>query len=178
MREDAQRLHAQKTRSSRWLATSYRVLRGLVALTTLLAAAACATIFPSAVANRPDGEGYAGVGELMVRIRVMENNSGGWLDGLAPRRNTRATVELRYLGINSAGRAVFERRDVDKLAGAPVASSPGTGPEQPSGSAGIAMPPDTRDILLDLRLARQIRIQGKIIEIVEASDSGVVFRLY
>jgi hypothetical protein len=29
-----------------------------------------------------------------------------------------------------------------------------------------------------MRLARQIRIQGKIIEIVEASRSGVVFNLY
>jgi len=178
MREDARRSHAQETRSLRVLTTSHRLLRQLVTLTTLLAAAACATIFPSTVANRPDGEGYAGVGELIVRIRVMEDNAGGWFDGLMPRKNTRATVELRYLGFNSAGRAVFERRDVDKLAGAPVAPSPGTGPDQPSGSAGMVTPPDTRDILLDLRLARQIRIQGKIIEIVEASDSGVVFRLY
>jgi len=33
--------------------------------------------------------------------------------------------------------------------------------------------PDT-----NLRLARQIRIQGKIVEVIEASASGVVFRLY
>ncbi len=177
MRKHAQRSCSHKTRS--WLVLgASRALRPLMVLTALLAAAACTSLYPSAVANRPDGEGYAGVGELIVRIRVTEENTGGWFDALTPRKGTRATVELRYLGINSAGRAVFERRDVDKLAGAPAVPPSAVVADQQSGSAASGMPPDSRDILLDLRLARQIRIQGKIIEIVEASDSGVVFRLY
>ena len=146
--------------------------------TSLLAAAACTTSAPSAVANRPDGEGYAGVGELLVRIGVPQDN-GGWFESLRPHKGQRAVVEVRYLGLNSAGRAVFERHDVDILAGPPVppGSVVAATEVEPGATAGI-LPVDTREILLDLRLARQIRIQGKIIEIIEASASGVVFRLY
>ena len=177
MRDHALRLCAQNKPTTALLVASGQMLRRLLTLTALLAASACTTIFPSAVANRPDGEGYAGVGELIVRIRVMGQNTG-WFEGLIPSKNARATVELRYLGINSAGRAVFERRDLDNLAGAPVVSTPAAGSGLEPGTTAAGLPPDTRDILLDLRLARQIRIQGKIIEIVEASDTGVVFRLY
>ena len=178
MRDHARRLCAQKKTTTALFAVSGRRLLRLLTLTAVLAASACTTIFPSAVANRPDGEGYAGVGELIVRIRVMGQNTG-WFDRLMPpSKNARATVELRYLGINSAGRAVFERRDLDNLAGAPVVSTPAAGSGLEPGTTAAGLPPDTRDILLDLRLARQIRIQGKIIEIVEASDTGVVFRLY
>lgn len=177
MREHALRLCASRQRFPGRFATAACLLRRLLAVTAVLALAACTTIFPSVVANRPDGEGYAGVGELIVRIRVMEDK-GGWFEGLVPRKNTRATVELRYLGFNSAGRAVFERRDVDHLAGVPAASTPAAASDTDTGGAAAGLPRDTRDILLDLRLARQIRIQGKIIEIVEASDTGVVFRLY
>lgn len=177
MRKHAPRSCAKKKPSTGLLAASERRLRRLLALTVLLAAGACTTLFPSTVANRPDGEGFAGVGELIVRIRVLEDNAG-WFNGMMPRKNARATVELRYLGINSAGRAVFERRDVDNLAGAPAASAPAASSGLEAGGAPAGLPRDTRDILLDLRLARQIRIQGKVIEIVEASDTGVVFRLY
>jgi len=139
---------------------------------------ACAALQPSAQANRPDGEGYAGVGELLVRIRVMSDGTS-FVESLMPRKTQRATVEIRYLGINSAGRAVFQRHDVDLLAGAPVALAPGNGSsDAETGYAASNLPSDTREILLDLRLAREIRVQGKIIEIVEASPSGVVFRLY
>ena len=177
MRDHALRPCTQKKPTTALLAASGRMLRRLLTLSALLAASACTTIFPSTVTNRPDGEGYAGVGELIVRIRVMGQNTG-WFEGFIPSKNARATVELRYLGINSAGRAVFERRDLDNLAGAPVVSTPAAGSGLEAGTAPAGLPPDTRDISLDLRLARQIRIQGKIIEIVEASDTGVVFRLY
>ena len=150
----------------------------LLVIVLLACLGACAALQPSAQANRPDGEGYAGVGELLVRIRVMDDGTS-FFDTLIPRKSQRATVEVRYLGINAAGRAVFQRHDVDLLAGVPVALAPRTGTsEAESGYAPSNLPPDTREILLDLRLAREIRVQGKIIEIVEASPSGVVFRLY
>ncbi|HYA66310.1 MAG TPA: hypothetical protein VEE84_06455, partial [Burkholderiaceae bacterium] len=75
--------------------------------------------------------------------------------------------------------AVFERHDVDTLAGPPPAPPVGAAsPDTEAGFAAAGLPADTRQILLDLRLSRQIRVQGKIIEILEASASGVVFRLY
>jgi len=156
-----------------------RLLR-LTMTALLLALGACAGPQQSAVANRPDGEGYAGVSELLLRIRVLEDGAN-WLDTLAQRKRERAWVELRYLGLNLAGRAVFERHDVDVLAGAAVPTRyvPAAAVlDTDAGASAAALPADTREIVLDLRVARQIRIQGKIVEILEASASGVVFRLY
>jgi hypothetical protein len=137
-----------------------------------------------AVSNRPDGEGYAGRGELVVRLTVPAATSKLSLPGMGEKSDKklpdRAVVDLRYLGLDSQGRAVFQRHDVDTVAGAPetpaalagaadVVSKPGEGTDAPI---------DTRDIVLDLRLVRQIHIQDKVIEVVEATPSGVVFRLY
>ncbi|SPE22980.1 exported hypothetical protein [Burkholderiales bacterium] len=146
----------------------------------LLALGACAGPQQSAVTNRPDGEGYAGVDELLVTIRVLADGTN-WFDAVVPHKHERAWVEIRYLGLNSAGRAVFARHDVDALAGAPVpprAEPAAVVLDTDAGASAAAMPADTREIVVDLRVARQIRIQGKIIEILEASASGVVFRLY
>jgi len=49
-------------------------------------------------------------------------------------------------------------------------------PEAGGNSAPAA--PNTREIALDLRFTRQLRVQGKIIEVIEATASGVVFHLY
>jgi hypothetical protein len=145
-----------------------------------LGLAACSFVErPGPTINRPDGEGFAGRGELVVRVSMPGATSGVTIPGLTDSRPERASIELRYLGIDSTGRAVFERHDVDKLAGA-AAPVPAVGTEAESGAApadqGLA--PDTRLIALDLRLTRQIHMQGKIIEVVEATPSGVVFRIY
>lgn len=153
---------------------------------------------PAGTANRPDGEGYAGVGELLVRIGVPQGGPS-WAapltENLPLGHRERAYVEIRYQGLDSLGRAVFERRDGDALAAAapntvlPVTArgtvlapaAPATpGGEATMGNGSIAPPvtPDTRDIAMDLRLTRQLHIQGKIIEVLEATASGVVFRLY
>jgi hypothetical protein len=151
----------------------------------------------AATANRPDGEGYAGVGELLVRIGVQQEGPN-WAEsltaGLTDRKRERAYVEIRYQGLDSLGRAVFERRDGDALAaaapntvlpttakGAVLAPVATVAPADASGGySAIAAPvtPNTRDIALDLRLSRQLHIQGKIVEVLEATASGVVFRLY
>jgi len=134
--------------------------------------AACSVLGgqPSAHANRPDGEGYAGVGQRLVLIGVPAGG-GSWYKDFFGKQSDRAAVEVRYKGLDSAGRAVFERRDVDALAGTPEA------PQAPVDGAAAA-DPNTREIVLDMRLARQLHIQGKIIEVLEATSSGVVFRLY
>ena len=149
-----------------WRAWVRRACGGLAALMLAAALGACATGGVST--NRPTGEGYAGVGELVLRLSVP--GSEHWYDSLIPGER-RASVEIRYLGIDDAGRAVFERHDVDVLAGRPVRADAG---------AGVARsgPIDTRRIAIDLRTTREIHVQGKIIDVLEASPSGVVFRLY
>lgn len=128
---------------------------------------------PSISVNRPDGEGYAGTGELLVRIGLQPQGTS-LVGNLLPHRHgaERASIEIRYVGLDSLGRAVFERRDSDVLAeSAPPARATATG-------ALTSDPPNVRQIALDLRMARQLRVQGKIVEIIEAAPSGVVFRLY
>jgi hypothetical protein len=165
-------------------------MAGLLAAAALAALAGCAGLGvppPSAATNRPDGEGYAGVGELLVRIGTQQDGSG-LMDSLMPRKRERAVVEIRYQGLDGAGRAVFERHDADALSESAPGSTlptsakgtilvPAAAAAEP-GTLTPAMPPNTRDIALDLRLGRQLRVQGKIIEVIEATASGVVFRLY
>lgn len=168
--------------------------RGLVALMLAAALGACATGGVST--NRAVGEGYAGVGELVLRVAV--SGSEHWYDHLLPGGKL-ASVEIRYLGIDDMGRAVFERHDTDALAGRPTGSGvvspvsvsaapPAAPPDLRRGSGrGQKCGPslgsncaalDTRRIAIDLRTTREIRVQGKIIDVLEASPSGVVFRLY
>ncbi len=154
------------------MAAAMRRLARVLAL--CLALGACAAGSTGAQSARPDGEGYAGVGALVTRIAVA-GQPANWKETLMLRPvHERAAVELRYLGMDEYGRALFERRDVDGIAGAgqaPVAA-PGTDAAVVAGGA------DARQIALDLRLVRQVHVQGKIVEVLEATPSGVVFRIY
>lgn len=162
-----------------------------------LALGACASILaplgagPNSASNRPNGEGYAGRGELVLRMGMA--GSGGPLGLLSsddgplamfrsgPKKPDRANIEVRYLGLDGLGRAVFQRQDNDAMAGHAVAVTPAPGPADPQGLVPVAEEAqqlNTRQIALDLRLTRQLRIQGKIVEVIEATPSGVVFRLY
>jgi hypothetical protein len=117
--------------------------------------------------NRPDGEAYAGKGELVLRI-IVAGPDANVLDAIkateGKARAEMAHVDLRYGGLDSLGRAVFQRHDVDQLASGRPASD---------GAGG-----HVQTLTLDLRHVRQLHVQGKTIEILDASDSGVVFRLY
>jgi hypothetical protein len=141
---------------------------------------ACASSPPQVVSNRADGEAYAGTGTTMLRLGLMQNRSNPLVD-LIRGREERGYIELRYAGLDAAGRAVFVRHDVDPVADPRKAPPrPATGPTGPDeGPTAVpAAPADTREIVLDLRLSRQIRIQGRTIEILEATAAGVVFHLY
>jgi len=137
----------------------------------LLGACALPGEAPAARASRAPGEGFAGVGERVLQISVPDSG-GSWYQGIFGSKPLRSTVDLRYMGLDSAGRAVFLRHDGDLRAEAPDARA-----ATPAGAAALA-DPRTQEIVLDLRLARQIHVQGKIVEVIEATNTGVVFRLY
>jgi len=130
----------------------------------VLLLASCASDAPGAhkvVASRPDGEGHAGKGEMVLRLQVYAQDASGtfrWLAG----RTEQANVEILYQGLDDEGRAVFERRDFDR-----AAALDGAHPAQ-----------TTRQIAIDLRTSRLLQVQGKVIEVREAAPSGVVFRIY
>lgn len=150
-------------------------------LAAALTAAACSTFTPPATSDsRPDGEGYAGRGELVLRIGLTATGgSPVYVQGISEKRPERGQVELRYLGLDSTGRAVFQRRDADALGGTAIAVKDPSEPVEPELKyTPDSDTPNTRQIVLDLRLTRQIHIQGKTVEVVEASPSGLVFRLY
>jgi hypothetical protein len=181
-------VHPRARAPARWLIRGLRSALGILAALgpciLALSLGACALYTPSLTqqVNRPDGEGYAGAGELVLRIGQAQEDksSSNWFGFGNAHRQERSSIELRYVGLDAAGRAVFRRHDVDAIAGPPVAPAmePVALAADQGGGDRTALPPDTRDIVIDMRLARQIRIQGKIVEIVEATPSGVVFRLY
>ena len=147
-----------------------RLLRA-AALCLALGLGACAIVHPPSAVSRPDGEGYAGTGGVVVRVGLA-GAPPSWISNPFVARSERAAVELRYLGLDEAGRALFQRSDVDSVAGPgrAVAPQPVTGdPAHVRPAFGIAV---------DLRTTRQIHVQGKLVEILEATASGVVFRLY
>jgi hypothetical protein len=155
--------------------------RSWAAVLLLLGASGCALPPASNIAvNRPNGEGYAGRGELVLRVGLQQPEGGGnLLSGWAGHPTGRGSVEIRYLGLDPSGRAIFQRHDIDDLAGAPARVLPQEAMGDASAGQGApAQPLNTREIVLDLRLTRQIHVQGKIIEVLEATASGVVFRLY
>jgi hypothetical protein len=177
----------QSSLVARVACTMRQRLRTILPCFLALALGACATFLPpNTASNRPDGEGYAGRGELVLRVGMATGGGSPIaIPGLSAHKPERASVELRYLGLDSLGRAVFERHDSDNLAGqkAPIpplteAADSGSDASAAKTASKTADPPNTRQIALDLRLNRQIHIQGKIIEVVEATASGVVFRLY
>jgi hypothetical protein len=153
----------------------------LLLLAAALLGSACSTFTPPPSSfNRPDGEGYAGRGELVLRIGLTATGgSPFYVDGISQKRPERGLVELRYLGLDATGRAVFQRHDADSLAGAPIAvKDPAAPVETELKYTPDSDTPNTRQIVMDLRLTRQLHIQGKTIEVVEASPTGLVFRLY
>jgi hypothetical protein len=74
-------------------------------------------------------------------------------------------AELRYLGINSAGHAVFRRTDVDIGASAPPATLG-------------ALPPDAVQFALEPTLGRTITIQDHGVEILQFNRAGVQYRVW
>jgi hypothetical protein len=144
----------------------------------VLVLAGCSALQSDRSANRPDGEGYAGTGAVVMRIGV-QGGSAGWLPNPFASRPERAAVEIRYLGLDASGRAVFLRHDDDAIAGKGRAVSPGALPADAALQDGApAAAADSRQIVVDLRTTRQIHVQGKIIEVIEATAEGVVFRIY
>ena len=155
----------------------------------LLAAVAAAVLCACTVAplmpatSRPD-EAYAGTGQRLARIAVSQGNAV--LDALLMKASAGGYVDIRYLGLDSLGRAVFERRDSppagarlqprDPDPAATAADSATPGAMAPP----AAVPSDTHVnlIALDLRLNRQLHIQGRTIEVLDATASGLVYRLY
>jgi hypothetical protein len=82
--------------------------------------------------------------------------------------NDRGFAELRYMGTNSAGQAVFRRTDVDIGASAPPATVG-------------ALPPDAVQFVqfaLDPTLGRTITIQDHGVEILQFNPAGVQYRVW
>jgi hypothetical protein len=77
----------------------------------------------------------------------------------------RGFAELRYMGTNSAGQAVFRRTDVDIGASAPPATVG-------------ALPPDAVQFALEPTLGRTITIQDHGVEILQFNRAGVQYRVW
>jgi hypothetical protein len=171
-----------KTRAAAW-ATG---LAALVAVALPLGLTGCAgsaierdSSVSKVNANRPDGEAYAGKGEVVLRLSMSGPDANvvqQLRSTLGKVRPETARMELRYEGLDSSGHALFSRKDVDVLADphAEHREAEVHGEGRPSDGPGK----NTQELVVNLRVQRQIHIQGRTIEILDAHPEGVVFRVY
>ena len=170
----------------------------------LISIAACAPVEMQERASRPTGEGFASVGDVVIRVELRDNlpNVFGRAD-IYGRTRDRGFAELRYLGIAPNGMPAFRRREVDiqtnetvfsrmpNMASVQAQSSgalTGTPSNLSGGSSfqgsGFAVAPtafqqaamqEAGDFTLDLSAGRTITLRGRAVDILDANPSGVRF---
>jgi hypothetical protein len=136
---------------TRIVTTAYRYRRTLV-FGVAIAVASCSPVETYNRTDRATGQAFASRGDVMLRVDKRD-------EGFA---------ELRYMGTNSAGQAVFRRTDVDIGASAPPATVG-------------ALPPDAVQFVqfaLDPTLGRTITLQDHGVEILQFNPAGVQYRVW
>ena len=124
---------------TRIVTTAYR--RTLV-FGVAIAVASCSPVETYNRTDRATGQAFASRGDVMLRVDKRD-------EGFA---------ELRYMGTNSAGQAVFRRTDVAATVG--------------------ALPPDAVQFALEPTLGRTITIQDHGVEILQFNRAGVQYRVW
>jgi hypothetical protein len=124
----------------RIVTTAYRYRRTLV-FGVAIAVASCSPVETYSRTDRATGQAFASTGDVMLRVDKRD-------EGFA---------ELRYMGTNSAGQAMFQRTDVD---------------------IGASAPPATVQFALDPTPGRTITIQDHGVEILQFDPAGVQYRVW
>lgn len=169
-------------------------MRG-VFVALVLTVAGCETVEQHNASSRPVGsDGFVSVGDVVLRVEVTEDlpNAFGRADVFGRDRN-RGFSELRYMGINSSGLAVFRRRDVDVVTNENTMNRTGlrtaTVVAEPSGDGVVAygvgtqtpppsvqtVDPDTVEFALDLGQGNVVTMRDRTIIVHEATSNGVRF---
>ena len=138
---------------TRIVTTAYRYRRTLV-FGVAIAVASCSPVETYNRTDRATGQAFASRGDVMLRVDKRDDPPDG-----------RGFAELRYMGTNSVGQAVFRRTDVDIGASAPPATVG-------------ALPPDAVQFALDPTLGRTITIQDHGVEILQFNPAGVQYRVW
>lgn len=171
----------------------------LVFLALAASIAACAPVQRRAdPVSSSTGPQVAGVGDVLLRLDITENlpNAFGGAD-IFGRRRDRGYVELRYAGLLPDGRVVLHRKDVEVLNTETTMSRTGVGFATTQGSVRAAgnvasvqgttiyttpqratvlpLPPDSREIVLDLKQSRTLPVSGRTIEVLEAQPHMIQF---
>ena len=141
--------------------------------------AGCAPVAKHSALDQPQGvELMAGIGDVIVRIDLTEDLPNAFGKGdLFGRTRDRGFSEIRYMGLLD-GAPVFRRRDVDIMTNETTLTRSGQGTTlvniQPAGQGVVAygvstrapdatmqaLPPDTIEFTLDLRLTKTVTIRG------------------
>lgn len=176
-------------------------LGGIVTLSVVMA---CAPVETRSGLDRPTGESYASAGDLILRVNRQDNlpNAFGRADVFGRTRD-RGYTEIRYMGLNASGNPTFRRRDVEIATNETTMSRSGAFSTYSSQAAGqrtgsvasasysatgatfipahaqvIPLPPDTVDIVLNLRDGRTLTVGQHGAEILEATSAGVRYRVF
>lgn len=181
-----------------------RRLAILGCIVTLSAILACSPVETRSGLDRPTGVSFASAGDLLLRVNRQDDlpNAFGRAD-LFGRTRDRGYTEIRYMGLNANGNPTFRRRDVEiatnettmsrsggfstysaqasgkRTGTAASASYAATGATFiPAQAQVIPLPPDTIEIVLDLRDGRTLTIGQHGAEILEATSAGVRYRVF
>ena len=133
---------------TRIVTTAYRYRRTLV-FGVAIAVASCSPVETHNRIDRATGQAFASTGDVMLRVDKRD-------EGFA---------ELRYMGTNSAGQAVFRRTDVD------------IGVSAPPATVGVLLP-DAVQFALDPTLGRTITIQDHGVEILQYDPASIRYRVW
>ncbi len=174
----------------------------LIAFPVLLVG--CSPIEQHDALDRPTGRAFASVGNMVLRVNKSEDlpNVSGHAD-IFGRTRDRGFTEIRYLGLNNEGAAVFRRLDVviatneTTLTNSPGFStfhstlhgqaSNGYGnlnstangySFQPSSASVSVLPPNAVDIVLSPNDNQVLTIGKHGVEIIEATKAGVTYNVH
>ncbi len=148
----------------------------------------------TSISQPENKETYVSIGDVLVKVALRESlpNAFGGAD-IFGRKRDRGYVEIRYMGLDGDGRAVFRRRTVDIYSNETTMSRSGmrfgsatvtpngnganitgfsTGPAQ---ATVAALPPDTIEFALDLAKNKILTVEDRQIEILEADSGGVKY---
>lgn len=169
----------------------------LLKLVLSLTLTACAAVETRSSLDRPLGESYASIGDVVLRVTLEEDlpNAFGRADVFG-RTRERGFTEIRYMGLNSSGYPVFRRRDVNIYSNETTMSragfNVGTATAQryentvtatavttssPQAQIGI-LPSDTVEIALNPAFGKRITVGAHGIEILDYNAAGVRYRVF
>jgi len=173
------------------------MLKASIILGLLSLPAACAQVEMHSRVDRTPGNAFASTGDIVLRVTHTDDLPNLWgRADLYGRTRERGFVEIRYIGVTSAGLPMFRRRDVEIMTNETTLNRSGIGSTiasvQPAGTGMIisgtsmspgqaaigALPSDTVEFTLNPSDGHVITVGDHGIEVLDFNAAGVHYRIW